>query len=284
MLRRITLVTLVAALFMFAGGAVSAGGAVFEIVDEDGDRILPWEQSVQPGRVLTAHTSFSPHIEGLGGIDDGPYVVYLNPGSRYVRPGSVPPTAIALGQLEIVQARFSTVARVTFTVPSVPTGEYTMSLCNDPCTVDGLGDIVGGWLRVTQTTKEGRLIARLDDVKRDRAALNHALKEADVQAQELESRSEEAARAIEGLRGEVADLETQLRAGRETPSQAGPLIEWWAAAFIALGLLALAAAVLLRGRSGRSGPPGMNRSGSRSRSLHDSEPIEEPTPLVTIDR
>jgi hypothetical protein len=283
MLRRITLVIL-AALFMFAGGAVGAGGSVFEVVDEDGDRVVRGEESVQPGQVLTAHTSFSPNIAGLGGIDDGPYVVYLNPGSTYVRPGSVPPTAITLGQLEIVRKRFSTVARITFTVPSVPTGEYTMSLCNDPCTVDGLGDIVGGWLRITQTTKEGRLIARLVDVKRDRSALNHAVKEADVQAQELRSSSEEAARAIEGLRGDVADLETQLRAAREASSQAGPLIEWWAAALGALVLLPLAIAILLRGRSGRSGPPGTNDIASRTRSSRGSDPVEEPTPLVFIDR
>jgi hypothetical protein len=116
---------------------------VFEIVDEHGDRVERGEQSAQPGQVLTAHTSFSPHIAGRGGIDDGPYVVYLLPGSRYVGPESIPPTAIELGQPEIVRGRFTTVPRVTFTVPSVPTGEYTMSLCNVPCTVDGLGDIVG---------------------------------------------------------------------------------------------------------------------------------------------
>ncbi len=280
MLRRITLVALSSALFVLAGGAaVRAGGAVFEIVDEDGDRVERGEESVQPGQVLTAHTSFSPHIAGLGGIDDGPYVVYLLPGTRYVGPGSIPPTAIALGQLEIVQGRFTTVARVTFPVPSVPTGEYTISLCNDPCTVDGLGDIVGGWLRISQTTKEGRLIARLDDVKRDRAALNHAVKEADIQEQEFRSRSEEAARAIEALRGEVADLEARLRT---RPTQAGPLIDWWAASLVALGLLALAASALLRGRAGRSGPPGRHR-GSPDPSPREPVPIEVP-PLVTSDR
>jgi hypothetical protein len=158
-LRRITLIILMAGLFVLAkGAAVSAGGAVFGLTDEDGDRVRRGEQSVQPGQILTAHTSFSPQIAGLGGIDDGPYVVYLLRGSRYVHPGSVPPTAIDLRQLEIVQGRrFGTVARITFTVPNVPTGDYTMSLCNDPCAVDGLGDIVGGWLRITQTTKEGRL-------------------------------------------------------------------------------------------------------------------------------
>lgn len=285
MLRRIALVTLFAMLLIVGGGgAASAGGAVFEIRNDDGDRVPRGEQFVQPGQVVTAHTSFSPHIAGLGGIDDGPYVVYLLPGSKYVGPGRVPPRAIALGQLEIVKARFSTVARITFTVPSVPTGEYTISVCNDPCTVDGLGDITGGWLRISQTTKEGRLVARLDDVKRERAALNHALEEAGSRAQKLRSRFEAAAQTNEGLRGEVADL--VLRTAGGAPSQAAPLIEWWAAALVALGLLALTAALVIRSRNGRPGPPGTKGVGSEGPSLREPgrDPIEEPTSLVPSGR
>ena len=282
MLRRITLVTLLAMLSIFAGGgAATAGGAVFEIVDAEGDRVVRGEEFVQPGEVVTAHTSFSPRIAGLGGIDDGPYVVYLLPGSRLVDPGSLPPKAIALGQLEIVQGRFGSVARISFTVPRVPTGEYTMSLCNDPCTVDGLGDIVGGWLGIAQTTKEGRLIARLDDVKRERAALNHALSEADARARELGSRVREAAGTNEGLRGRIAALDARLRTARSSPP-ARPLIEWWAAALVALGLLALTAALVFRGGARRPRPPGTN--GRSSRSVAETRPIEEPTPLAGADR
>jgi hypothetical protein len=232
---------------------------------------------VRPGQVVTAHTSFSPRIAGLGGIDDGPYVAYLLPGSKYVGPGSVPPKAIALGQLEIVQGRFSSVARIRFTVPTVPTGEYTMSLCNDPCTVDGLGDIVGGWLRIAQTTKEGRLVSRLEDVKRDRAGLNHALLAADERAQDLRSRVQEAARTNQGLRGEVVQLEAELRSADPAPPGARPMIEWWAAALVALALLALTTFVI-RSRSGRPGPPGQNGRGSGGRSLREPESIEVTTP------
>jgi hypothetical protein len=114
-------------------------------------------------------------------------------------------------------------------------------------------------------------------VKRDRAALNHAVKEARIQAQELGARSEEAGRAIEALRLEVADLEARLRT---RPTEAGPLIDWWAASLVALGLLVLAASVLLRGRAGRSSPPGSHRGSPGPR-----EPVQiEVPPLVTSDR
>ena len=285
MLRRIALVTLFAMLSIAAGGgAATAGGAMFEIVDADGDRVVRGDDFVQLGEIVTARTSFSPHIAGLGGIDDGPYVVYLLPGLRFVGPGSLPPKAIALGRLEVVQGRFGTVARISFTVPRVPTGEYTISLCNDPCTFDGLGDIVGGWLGVAQTTKEGRLIARLEDVKRERAALNHALAEADVNAQELGSRVQEAAGANERLRGQIAVLEARLRTARSSPSHARPLIEWWAAAVVALGLLALAAAFVIRGRARRPRPPGTNGMSSRGRPVPETGPVEEPPALGGTDR
>jgi hypothetical protein len=284
MLRRIVLITLFAMLSIAAGGgAATAGGAVFEIVGADGDRVARGEDFVQPGEIVTAHTSFSPHIAGLGGIDDGPYVVYLLPGLRFVGPGSLPPKAIALGQLEIVQGQFATVARISFTVPRVPTGEYTISLCNDPCTVDGLGDIVGGWLGIAQTTKEGRLIARLEDVKRDRAALNHSLVEADVRAQELGSRVHEAAGTSEDLRDQIAALGARLRSARSSASRVRPLIEWWAAAVVAL-VLALTAAFVIRGRARRLRPIGTNGMSPRRRPVPETEPVEEPTPLVGSDR
>jgi hypothetical protein len=285
MLRRIALVTLFSMLSIAGGaGAATAGGAVFRIVDADGDRVVRGEEFVQFGEVVTAHTSFSPHMAGLGGIDDGPYILYLLPGSRFVSPGSLPPKAIALGQLEIVQGRFGTVARVSFTVPRVPTGEYTMSLCNDPCTVDGLGDIVGGWLGIAQTTKEGRLIARLEDVKRERAALNHALSEADARERELGSRVREAAGTNEDLRGRIAALDARVRMARSSPSHARPLIEWWAAALVALGLLALTAAFVIRGRARRPRSPGTNGMSPRGRPVPETGPVEEPTPLVVADR
>jgi hypothetical protein len=145
MLRRLMLVTSAATIVLFWGGrGASAGGAVFNFTDEDGDRIEVGEQPVRPGQILTAHTSFSPNIGGMGGIGDGPYFVYLVRGSRVVPPAALPPTAIELGRLEIVQEPFSPVARITFIVPRVPTGEYSLSVCNHPCTVDGLGVYVRG--------------------------------------------------------------------------------------------------------------------------------------------
>jgi hypothetical protein len=285
MVRRIALVTLFAMLSIAAGGgAATAGGAVFEIVDADGDRVVRGEEFVQPGEVVTAHTSFSPHIAGLGGVDDAPYVLYLLPGSRFVDPGSLPPKAIALGQLEIVRGRLGTVARISFTVPRVPTGEYTMSVCNDPCTADGLGDIVGGWLGIAQTTKESRLIARLDDVKRERAVLNHALSETNARARELGSLVREAAGTSEDLRGRIAALEARLRTAGSSPPHARPLIEWWATALVALGFLALTAAFVIRGRARRPRPPGTNGMSSLGRPVPETEPVEEPTQLVGTDR
>ena len=160
-----------------------------------------------------------------------------------------------------------------------------MSLCNDPCTVDGLGDIVGGWLGIAQTTNEGRLIARLDDVKRERAALNHALSEADARQRELGSRVGETAGTNERLLGRIASLDARLHTARSSPSHARPLIEWWAAALVALGLLAFTAAFVIRGRARRRPrPSGTNGMSSRGWPGPETGPVEEPTPLVGADR
>jgi len=62
------------------------------------------------------------------------------------------------------------------------------------------------------------------------------------------------------------------------------LIEWWAAALVALGLLALTAAFVIRGRARRPRTPGTNGMSSRGRPVAEMDPVEESNPLVGIDR
>lgn len=60
------------------------------------------------------------------------------------KPGATPAYAIPLGQIVIHEATGHLccwVARVEFAVPTVPRGLYQLNYCNDPCTVDGLGDL-----------------------------------------------------------------------------------------------------------------------------------------------
>jgi hypothetical protein len=70
-------------------------------------------------------------------------LAYLLPQNTSIEDMRVPEAAIRLGELRIVRDKsYGKRASVTFTVPDVPTRWYYVSYCNDPCTVNGIGDLV----------------------------------------------------------------------------------------------------------------------------------------------
>jgi len=100
-----------------------------------------------------------------GTFADGPYVAYLLREGRWIQRGRVPEDAIRLGEIHIVRSgsSYPTRAVVTFEVPQLPTGWYHVGYCNEPCTVDGIGDLIGSDRFVIAPTRaEGRAIARID--------------------------------------------------------------------------------------------------------------------------
>jgi hypothetical protein len=156
-----------------------------------------------------------------GRIADGPYIAYLLPQNRWIRDHVVPAPAIRLGELTIVRMSGHLFhARLEFEVPDVPTGMYHIQYCNDPCTVDGIGDLIGGdSIAIGATRTEGRLLiltqrlrwkvdaaearARqqaLTEHKRFQEALNervHSLRAAEVRVSELADELAETRRALQ---------------------------------------------------------------------------------------
>jgi hypothetical protein len=100
--------------------------------------------------------------EGAGGeaIADGPFIAYLLPTNRWIQGFRVPEAAIAVGQVMITRTDgHGYVARVEFRVPDLPAGLYHIQYCNDPCTVHGLGDLIGSEsFAIGATLAEGRLL------------------------------------------------------------------------------------------------------------------------------
>src|ERR687896_289954 len=105
------------------GAPARAGGGAFDV---HGDHLYWGERVVTRG-------GFANDIEGRGSIADGPWFAYLE------RPGFVETSDIdeglRLGRISFGPGRGSfAVARLTFEVPRLRTGMYTLRLCNSPCT------------------------------------------------------------------------------------------------------------------------------------------------------
>ncbi|MBI2238375.1 MAG: hypothetical protein HYU54_07625 [Actinobacteria bacterium] len=242
--RPIAVCLLAALFFLGAAGRALAGGSW----------LAPDRDLLTSGDRVTARGSFSLQGSLEGRITDGPYFAYLVPAGEWIRPGYVPADAVLLGQLIITRGRaYGAVARTTFTVPAVRRGAYSVGYCNFPCTVDGIGDLMGGMVWIGDTRAEARLVQRVYWLRlRLEGARYHGHRVAEL-AEGLEAevaRLEADVASGEAVRRELSDrvsgLQTRLRAAEQ---RARPtLIPAWAVVLAAIALLALAGAIVVRRR------------------------------------
>jgi hypothetical protein len=185
------------------------------------------------------------------------FYAYLIPGSRFIDPPKIPSDAIPIGTVSLGGA----LARITFTVPDVSPGGYTVAICDRPCRHAYLGDLGGGWIDVVSTPEEARLLPVIDRLK---ARLERVRWDA-VQ------RAQRSVRRDRALRAEVEDLQEELEqargelgarllaAERRSQASADPFDRaGWAVAALALAALAVSF------RRRRPAPPPLPAAGVTS--------------------
>jgi hypothetical protein len=187
----------------------------------------PGRSAYVPAQVAIVRGTF---WEGSTGeaIADGPYVAYLLPANRWIQGHRVPEAAIPVGQVMITRMDgHGFLARVEFRVPDLPAGLYHIQYCNDPCTVYGLGDLIGSEsFAIGATLAEGRLLmlanhlrskideltyrlrqeaaAQVRGVERELAAARGLQTIAEVRVRELTETLRTTRRALEAERSTVA--------------------------------------------------------------------------------
>jgi hypothetical protein len=227
--RSLTLAVVAMAIALIPTGHASAGGSW----------LYPDRNVYEPGDVSRVHGSFGTgSLEGT--LADGPYVAYLLPENAWIEDTRVPEAAIRLGELRIVRDEsYSKSASVTFTVPDVPTGWYSVAYCNEPCTVDGIGDLIGsqGFV-IAPTRREGRYIlevdrleARVDSVRQQVVARTRA------ERKELERALRARAAELAGAQARVAELQVDLARLRAREGDR-PIVPGWAVGVLAVAIIA----------------------------------------------
>jgi hypothetical protein len=257
-----------------AGGA-SAGGSW----------LIPPEKTYLVGDPAGARTTFGRgSLEGK--VSDGPFTVYLVPEGRWLpRDGGVTPGwAMPLGELRIMR-RPGLVASISFTVPDVPAGSYSLDYCNVPCTIDGVGDLSGaGSFAIGATVTEARLGAQVDGleskIERLERRAKHAqelarqVREGDRREGNLERQVTSLVAFTDELRSRAGDLRSKLRAAREGaggPPGILPIALVVAILVLAIVLIVISGRRKTR-RAGSSGPKAASHGSGRSSS--DTTPGE----------
>jgi hypothetical protein len=204
-----------------------------------------------PGQTAVGRTSVAIPLGQRSVLDEGPFYAYLVTGERWPTAGrALPGDVLRIGTFAFhhrTGARFDLVARLT--IPDIRGDFYWVSLCNDPCTVNGFSQPVMGYLSIVQTEREARLLAQ---VRHRTARIADLRRQLRANTKELSTMSstltvvENDDRRMNAQVGRLTDAVAAARARR-------PLLDTPAIVAAAL-LLVLAAAVTLFGRRRRSTP------------------------------
>lgn len=254
MRRTLTLVLFVGLIALVPAPSVNAGG--WDSLGFPDDHYLVGEVAT------TTQWFFAGKLRGAGPLDGRLYHAYLLPrsgpeeGFGMITPPTIPARAIDLGTLDIAgpleRPRYKGPygrATLTFTVPEVPTGQYSIGFCDDQCEHGYVGWLAWATITVVHTEEEGRLLASLGRMDRQTWRLRSDLHRAERASEDLQ---DEAAALGEDLRERtlsaraagtrIAALEAVGMPARESR----PLIPGWAVGMLATALIA--AAVIVRRR------------------------------------
>ncbi len=199
----LTLVLAALAVVLPAQGA-SAGGNWLGFRSEEpvaGKRNLGTWAIMHVGQEVVAHTGiYVVNPDRVVRLEtEGPFYAWLSPGDAYLDGTNLPADAIRLAPFTIrFDGSHGVPVRARFAVPAVPSGEYEVMVCNDPCTYSGFGEYVQGWITITQTAEEARLM----NLARER---KWNLRDAKKEARELEG-------DVDSLEGDLAAAQGETRA------------------------------------------------------------------------
>lgn len=256
-MRRAVLVLLASTVAVLVATPASAGGNWLNFREEpgsaaapdgapDGDRSLGIWAIVSVGqRIVAVGTTWPRSEHRIERLERETFHAWLVRADEVTigSDGGLPAEAIPLAPFTLRWDRYGTaVARAHFSVPDVPPGEYSVLVCQSPCTLIGFGDWLSGWLRIVRTPAEARLLSRARTQREEIMTLSSRVRGLQTTVEELES----------DLRRATAQLREASRISREslvTPSVPAPVqtvspvretdVTWWIAGLAALIGLAL---------------------------------------------
>jgi hypothetical protein len=187
-------------------------------------------------------------------LDEGPFYVFALPRGGSLQEGHpIPPGATRLGTVSVTEEEGAYELSIEFMMPALDPGGYGIGVCNDPCTISGFREALGGWFTVVETRREAELLRMRDRLRGElfgarrevrRAERRLAAVQDDLDAQLAFGSSERAE-----LAAEIERLETQLAAARaKEPNQGRAPFDPWLVGAILLVTFVIAVLAFRRRR------------------------------------
>lgn len=219
-----------------------------------------------PAEIATIRGTFSKVAGNEGRPADGPWFAYLLPEERWIHNDRIPPVAIPLGELRVLGASDGpgATAVVSFQVPDLPTAWYHVGYCNHPCTLNGMGDLIGSKRFVIAPTRlEGAAFIWIDRLQRVRSSASERVAGWRERFAALERANEglerihaEQARSLVSVQSRILGLQAELEltsaaAAADRTLKPEASATWWIA--LITTLLGVTAGLAL-GRRRRTAP------------------------------
>jgi hypothetical protein len=241
-MRGLAMAAVVAAVLIPAPWAGADGGAY---VDLQRTHYLP-------GQTAVGETYISVPRSEQDRLDRGPFYAYVVPkGSSVTEGNPIPDGVIRVGTFTIERFKGTSFElRVSFTVPDVPGDEYSIALCNDPCTIAGFKEPISGFLSVVHTVREGQLLTEQSRLEGQIFGLRRDLRKAEREKTDLQTGLDADETVQSQLTGDIIELRSELAGAtaRSTRPESRPIIETSAVVLLGIVLLMLAAAIVIRRR------------------------------------
>ena len=243
-IRRLLLMAMIGVSVLVAPiGAEANGGAYLEF-----DRT--YYLAGDAGHAVT-YVSLPASKEHL--LEEGPFYVFALPTGASLREGRpIPSSAVRLGIVTVTEEDDAYEFTTEFTVPELDPGFYEIGVCNDPCTISGFREALGGSLSIVETRREAQLLTTNDRLRGQlfgaRREVRRAERRLTAAEGELEAQLTFGSSERSELAAEIERLETQLAAARTRAASSGrtPFDPWVVGAILIV--TALAAVLAFRRR------------------------------------
>jgi hypothetical protein len=223
-IRRLLLMAMIGGSVLVAPiGAEANGGAYLEF-----DRT--YYLAGDSGHAVT-YVSLPASKEHL--LEEGPFYVFALPAGATLREARpIPSSAIRLGIVTVTEEDEAYEFTTEFTVPELDPGFYEIGVCNDPCTISGFRESLGGSLSIVETRREAQLLTTNDRLRGQlfgaRREVRRAERRLTAAEGELEAQLTFGSSERSELAAEIERLETQLAAARTRAASSGrtPFDPW----------------------------------------------------------
>jgi len=222
-IRRLLLTAMIGGSVLAPIGAEANGGAYLEF-----DRT--YYLAGDSGHAVT-YVSLPVSKEHL--LEEGPFYVFALPAGASLREGRpIPSSAVRLGIVTVTEEDDAYEFTTEFTVPELDPGFYETGVCNDPCTISGFRESLGGSLSIVETRREAQLLTTNDRLRGQLFGARREVRRAERRLAavdgELEAQLTFGSSERSELAAEIERLETQLAAARTRAASSGrtPFDPW----------------------------------------------------------